>query len=682
MKRFSFTILLLVCILIRNVNGQTVPAAQLLPYNQDFSSLASTSTTYPAGWQGWQLSTSGSSSAFRTTAATADLGLLASSTAATITGGVHNYNGKLGIMASSSSDPSLGLVVNTVGKVNILVTFDVSTIRNPFNGSTETRRNNVELQYRIGNTNGAFTSLTGSIYRNNTTAQTTGIVPRNGARYQYILPVNCENQSAVQLRWVQRDSSGTGSRPSFSIDNVIVCPAPVINASITPECNGADGAIQLNISAGVAPYSFSWDTINKNGPQFTVAATTKNAQHPYFGVGFPVGYVLDGIQGKELTLTRGVNYTFLGTFPGHPFHITTSASGGSFAGEVSAGITNSQLQGGAMVFTPGNVHPALLYYHCGVHLNMGWRTNITNGQLNTQNISGLSQGSYAVAVSSADGSIATATIIIPVGTPVDMEISSNSPVCEGQDIVVEASGGNTYSWSGPLGFSSSTDINLISSSTVLNGGYYTVTVNNSSGCSKTDSVEVIVHITPSVVSIIPDTAAVGSTVQITGTGLSDVNTIALNGSTAVPATSSFTDLTFVVPPLTATGPLTLTTTNNCSTTSGMELVILNISHLNLKCFIEGFYTGAQTMANALQDPLNPTHADSVTVALYDSSNIGAGPQYVSAGVITTGGQGSFSFPSAVNGQQYYIVVRHRNSIETWSKQPVLFGTTTNFSFTP
>ena len=146
-----------------NLKAQTVPAAQVIPYTQDFAGLLSSSTTFPAGWQGWQLGTT-SSSSFRTTAPTANSLLLASSTAATTTGAIHNYNGKLGILSSSSIDVGLGLVVNTTGKVNVVVTFDVATIRNLFNGGTETRRNNVELQYRVGNTNGTFTSLTGSIY--------------------------------------------------------------------------------------------------------------------------------------------------------------------------------------------------------------------------------------------------------------------------------------------------------------------------------------------------------------------------------------------------------------------------------------------------------------------------------------------------------------------------------------
>lgn len=156
--------------LVNITKAQTVPAGQSLIYTQDFSSLGSSSTTYPTGMQGWKIGTA-SSTSFETTAPMSDQSLIASSTASNNTGGVHNYNGKIGILASSSIDPSIELSISTTNLSNIAVTFDVMTIRNPYDGSSNTRLSNVELQYCIGNSVGAFTS-TGSIYYNNTTTQT------------------------------------------------------------------------------------------------------------------------------------------------------------------------------------------------------------------------------------------------------------------------------------------------------------------------------------------------------------------------------------------------------------------------------------------------------------------------------------------------------------------------------
>ncbi|MBL0097200.1 MAG: hypothetical protein IPP46_12470 [Bacteroidetes bacterium] len=44
--------------------------------------------------------------------------------------------------------------------------------------------------------------------------------------------------------------------------------------------------------------------------------------------------------------------------------------------------------------------------------------------------------------------------------------------------------------------------------------------------------------------------------------------------------------------------------------------------------------------------------------------------------------GNFVFPGSSIGNSYYIVVRHRNAIETWSKFPILFnGTAVTYDFT-
>jgi hypothetical protein len=207
----------------------TDPTPQTIPYSQDFSALPHSgdgSTTYPPGWQGWQLLTSGSSTSFRTSAPTGDLGLIAGSSASTATGGVHNYNGKTGVLATGSSDPSLALAVNTTGQSNLTMSFDIMTIRNPYDGGSNTRIAQVDLQYRVG-TIGSFTSLsslTNGIYQNNTTTQTgAGVTtPQKSENKSFILPTAVNNQAVVQLRWVQRDVSGGGSRPSFAIDNVVI----------------------------------------------------------------------------------------------------------------------------------------------------------------------------------------------------------------------------------------------------------------------------------------------------------------------------------------------------------------------------------------------------------------------------------------------------------------------------
>ncbi len=94
-------------------------------------------------------------------------------------------------------------------------------------------------------------------------------------------------------------------------------------------------------------------------------------------------------------------------------------------------------------------------------------------------------------------------------------------------------------------------------------------------------------------------------------------------------------------------------------------------NLHLKIFIEGFYIGNGTM-NAVADPAgHPTICDTIVVELHEAVT----PYAIAASLsdtIDVNGNGLFVFPGLMLPENYYIVVRHRNCIETWSKFPVLF----------
>lgn len=204
-----------------NTRAQTNPTAQTIPYSENFNSLSHTATTYPNGWQGWTITTAPGSS-FSSASPTADRTLTASSTAAVNSGNVHNYNGKIGFLNTSSLDLGLVLAISTSSRSNVVVSYDIMTLRNPYDTTTNTRVNEVTLQYRIG-TSGTFTNLTGTEYQNNTLTQTTATTTgQNIVSKSIALPSACDNQSVVQLRWASRQVSGGGSRPAFAIDNVVV----------------------------------------------------------------------------------------------------------------------------------------------------------------------------------------------------------------------------------------------------------------------------------------------------------------------------------------------------------------------------------------------------------------------------------------------------------------------------
>ena len=90
--------------------------------------------------------------------------------------------------------------------------------------------------------------------------------------------------------------------------------------------------------------------------------------------------------------------------------------------------------------------------------------------------------------------------------------------------------------------------------------------------------------------------------------------------------------------------------------------------LNMKAYLEGFWDGATQIV----DTVNIYLASSTTYALLDSQKVVLG----SAGTVSP----SFSRVSSGN---YYIVVKHRNHLETWSALPQTFvaGTPLSYDFT-
>jgi hypothetical protein len=50
-------------------------------------------------------------------------------------------------------------------------------------------------------------------------------------------------------------------------------------------------------------------------------------------------------------------------------------------------------------------------------------------------------------------------------------------------------------------------------------------------------------------------------------------------------------------------------------------------------------------------------------------------------ILHTDGTAQITLPATINGGDYYVVIKHRNTIETWSKNPVTFTSVTTFDFT-
>lgn len=124
--------------------------------------------------------------------------------------------------------------------------------------------------------------------------------------------------------------------------------------------------------------------------------------------------------------------------------------------------------------------------------NFGTITTINN-TTTTQNYSGLTQNTQYRAVvkngSCTEANATPATITVSV---VPAVASNTGPYDVGQTIQLTASGGSSYSWVGPNGFSSSNNPATISNATLTMTGTYTVTVTQST-CTATATTFVSVN---------------------------------------------------------------------------------------------------------------------------------------------------------------------------------------------
>ena len=127
---------------------------------------------------------------------------------------------------------------------------------------------------------------------------------------------------------------------------------------------------------------------------------------------------------------------------------------------------------------------------------------------------------------------------------------------------------------------------------------------------------------------------------------------------------------------------TLQSSNNILTQGEQQPYIL-LKILNLKAYIQGFYTSSGQMQAPLynKDPMLPSnYCDSITVELHHATS----PYTLVATrntLLLTDGTALVKFPATLVNGSYYIAIRGRNVVETWSKNTVLFNSANvNFDF--
>jgi hypothetical protein len=95
-------------------------------------------------------------------------------------------------------------------------------------------------------------------------------------------------------------------------------------------------------------------------------------------------------------------------------------------------------------------------------------------------------------------------------------------------------------------------------------------------------------------------------------------------------------------------------------------------NLTLNLFIQGFYRGGGAMAATVSPTLYPWLTDTIKVGLA-SATFPNPILYQQNALLQINGQATATFTGVKQGVQYYIVINHRNSIETWSATTISLG---------
>ncbi|MBI5540376.1 MAG: gliding motility-associated C-terminal domain-containing protein [Bacteroidia bacterium] len=132
-------------------------------------------------------------------------------------------------------------------------------------------------------------------------------------------------------------------------------------------------------------------------------------------------------------------------------------------------------------------------------------------------------GVYSVTVTNAAGCTAITTTTVTVNANPVPTASNTGPYCEGNTIQLNVTAGSSYNWSGPSGFTSTSQNPTRPGSTLAMAGIYSVTVTNAAGCTAVRTTTVTVNTLPTPTASNTGPFCEGTTIQLNVTAATTYN---------------------------------------------------------------------------------------------------------------------------------------------------------------
>ncbi|MBC7861753.1 MAG: gliding motility-associated C-terminal domain-containing protein [Bacteroidia bacterium] len=306
------------------------------------------------------------------------------------------------------------------------------------------------------------------------------------------------NSSTVSLSNAATSQSGTYSvvatenncSSQLLIVNLTVNPLPIVSAATQQNTYCSGDSINLSGSGGTI---YSW-----TGPNgFSSASQNPVVQNSSVNASGTYSLVVTDANGCVNSATVGLLV-----------NPTPQLSNNSVA-------PNDSVCAGSNVTLSVSSTGSPVYSWTGPN---GFTGNSSTINLNNTTVS--QSGTYSVVAIENNCSSQLLTVTLVVNPLPNASATVVDPsVCASQTIQLNASGANSYSWSGPNGFTSSQQSPQISPAILTASGIYTVTVTDANNCSASSTVSVTVNALPSVTAqAFANSLCSGSTISLSANG--------------------------------------------------------------------------------------------------------------------------------------------------------------------
>ena len=273
----------------------------------------------------------------------------------------------------------------------------------------------------------------------------------------------------------------------------------------------------------------------------------------------------------------------------------------------------------------------------------GFSSNVQNPSINAITLAG--SGTYSATVTDALGCSGTGTISVVVNPLPIPSVTNTGPYCPGDNIFLTATGGGTYSWSGPNSFTSVSSNPGITNATISMGGVYGVTV-TANNCTATATTTVTVNSLPVVVANNSGPYCPGATISLSSSGGTSYSW---------------------------TGPNTFTSTNQNPTVSSAGLNTIGV--YTVVATANNCTASATTTVTLNAIPIITATSDTICVGFSANISASGATSYTwSSGVTTTNPNGSTATASPTTTTTYTVTGTDANGCTSTGTSVVTVNT--------